>query len=259
MDDVWTQGNAYERFMGRWSRLVAPRFLDWVDLPAGLRWADVGCGTGALTAAILDRCSPASVLAQDPSEAQVAEARRRVRDSRVSFGVATAEQLPARSFDVVVSGLVLNFVPDLDATLRAMSSAVGDGVVAAYVWDYGEGMQLLRRFWDVAGSLDPAVTALDEGHRFGLATEANLAEAWTDNGLDEVDTTGLTVPTVFEDFEDLWSPFLGGQGPAPTYVASLDDLAREQLRLELAQALPPGADGRIRLSARAWAVRGTPR
>ncbi len=112
MDDVWEQGDAYERFMGRWSRLVAPLFLDWLDAPGGQRWADVGCGSGALTSAILQQSSPARVLALDPSEAQVGEASRHIHDPRVSFGVGTASSLPARSFDAVVSGLVLNFVPD---------------------------------------------------------------------------------------------------------------------------------------------------
>ena len=256
--DVWAQGDAYERFMGRWSRQVAPPFLEWLDAPAGLRWADVGCGSGALTAAILEHCSPLSVLAVDPSAAQVDEAARRIRHPRVSFGVATAERLPARSFDVVVSGLVLNFVPDLGATVRAMSYAAAGGTVAGYVWDYAGGMQLLRTFWDVACSLDPAAADLHEGHRFMLATAEELADVWTQAGMGDVGSTAITVPTVFADFDDFWSPFLGGQGPAPAYVASLDVAARQRLRAALEEALVPELDGSIHLSARAWAVRGTP-
>ncbi len=155
MADVWSHGEAYERFMGRWSRLLAPQFLHWLRAPAGLRWADVGCGSGALTTAILDLCSPARLTAVDPSQAQVAEAARQIHDPRVSFGVGTASNLPARSFDAVVSGLVLNFVDDPDAAVSAMARAAPGGVVATYVWDYAEGMQMLRTFWDVACELDP--------------------------------------------------------------------------------------------------------
>jgi len=257
MGEDWSQGGAYERFMGRWSRRVAPEFLAWLDQPAGRRWADVGCGSGALTAAILEHCAPVSVLAVDPSSAQVDEAARQIHDVRVSFGVGAAANLPARSFDVVVSALVLNFVPDPGDAVTSMTRAAPGGVVAAYVWDYAEGMQLLRTFWDVACALDPAAAALHEGHRFSFATPDALAEVWTGAGLTEVAATGITVPTVFQDFDDFWQPFLGGQGPAPGYVATLDDHAREQLRAALQSALEPEPDGSIHLTARAWAVRGT--
>ena len=255
MTDVWSHGEAYERFMGRWSRLLAPQFLHWLRAPAGLRWADVGCGSGALSSAILDLCSPTRLTAVDPSEAQVAEAARRIHDPRVSFGVGTASNLPARSFDAVVSGLVLNFVPDPDAALSAMARAAPGGVVATYVWDYAEGMQMLRMFWDVACELDPGAADLHEGHRFSFAAE-DLGDVFRQAGLEDVQTRAIVLPTVFEDFDDLWSPFLGGQGPAPGYVASLGDIAREGLRAALAARLPPAADGTIALMARAWAVRG---
>ena len=254
--EVWSHGEAYERFMGRWSRLLAPQFLHWLRVPAGLRWADVGCGTGALSAAILDLCAPARLSALDPSEAQVAEAARRIHDPRVSFGVGTAGNLPARSFDAVVSGLVLNFVPHPDAAVSAMARAAPGGVVAAYVWDYAEGMQMLRTFWDVACELDPAAVELNEGHRFAYADPEKLAELWTGAGLTDVRTTAVMVPTVFGDFDDFWSPFLGGQGPAPAYVASLTEDAREQLRAALEGRLAAEPDGTIALMARAWAVRG---
>lgn len=257
MDDVWSHGDAYERFMGRWSRRVATRFVDWLDARPGLRWADVGCGSGALTATVLKQAAPTSVLGVDPSEAQVAEASQRVGEARADFQLGTADDLPAGAFDVVVSGLVLNFVPDPVAAAAAMARAAPGGVVASYIWDYAEGMQLLRTFWDVAVALDPAVANLHEGHRFHLPTTDALAEVWTSAGLRDVDSTAITVPTVFEDFDDFWSPFLGGQGPAAGYVASLRDTPRKKLRAALEGELRPDPDGRIHLSARAWAVRGT--
>ena len=260
MGEQWTHGDAYERFMGRWSRLVAPEFLHWLDAGPQLRWADVGCGSGALTAAILEHASPRSILSVDPAAAQVEEAARRVRDPRVSFGVATSERLPVGSFDVVVSGLVLNFVPDLVSAVAAMARAATGGqragLVAGYVWDYAEGMQLLRTFWDAAIARDPAAADLHEGHRFSLAGSAALVDLWDEVGLRTVRSTAITVPTVFEDFDDFWSPFLGGQGPAPGYVASLDETSREGLRDALRSALPTEPDGRIHLTARAWAVCG---
>ena len=255
MVDAWSHGEAYERFMGRWSRLLAPQFLHWLRAPSGLRWADVGCGSGALSSAILDLCSPTRLTAVDPSQGQVAEAARQIHDPRISFGVGTANNLPARSFDAVVSGLVLNFVPDPDAAVSAMARAAPGGIVAAYVWDYVEGMQMLRTFWDVACELDPSAADLNEGHRFSFAAE-DLAALWTQAGLDDVQSRAISVPTVFEDFDDFWSPFLGGQGPAPGYVASLGEDAREGLRAALAARLPAAPDGTIALMARAWAVRG---
>ncbi len=256
MAGVWQQGDAYERFMGRWSRRVSPVFLDWLGCPPGLRWADVGCGSGALTSTILEAAEPASVLGLDPAPAQVAEAERQVVDERASFVCAGAEGLAPGEFDVVVSGLVLNFVPDPVAAVRTMAAAAPAGTVAAYVWDYAEGMQLLRVFWDVVVALDPPAADLHEGHRFQIATQAELEGIWVAGRLDEVETTALTVPAVFRDLDDYWDPFLGGQGPAGGYVASLDEPARERLRAALDERLPRAADGSIPLSVRAWAVRG---
>lgn len=256
MADVWQRGDAYERFMGRWSRHVAPRFLDWLAMPDALRWADVGCGSGALTSSILSRASPVSVLAVDPAPGQVQEAARRIADPRADFAVTGAEGLSAGTLDVVVSGLVLNFVEDPVADVAAMARAAPGGTVAAYVWDYAEGMQLLRRFWDVASALDPAAKALHEGHRFPSADLAALLEIWGEAGLTQIQTTAITVPTIFRDEADFWDPFLGGQGPAPGYVASLDPEARDDLRAELLDRLPVAADGSIMLTARAWAVSG---
>ena len=256
MKDVWSQGDAYERFMGRWSRRVAPRFVEELSLPPGLRWADVGCGSGALTAAILELASPHSVLGVDPSAAQVEEAARQVSDARATFSRGTAEDLVAGDFDVVASGLVPNFVPDAGAALAAMARATPGGVVGAYVWDYVQGMQLLRTFWDVASALDPGAADLNEGHRFTFDAAA-LVELWTRAGMTDVVASSITVPTVFGDFDDYWSPFLGGQGPAPSYVATLVDAAREELRAALRATLPAEPDGSIHLSARAWTVRGT--
>lgn len=189
VSDTWERGDPYERYVGRWSRRVAPRFLSWLALPPGQRWLDVGCGTGALCAAIADQCSPASLAGAEPSE--------------------------------------------------------------------GFLMELMRVFWDAAVALNPAAAALDEGLRFPLCRPDALEQLFAGAGLKEVATVALDVPTPFDSFDDYWQPFLGGQGPAPAYTMSLDEVARARLREQLRQRLPVRPDGSIALTARAWAVRAT--
>jgi SAM-dependent methyltransferase len=256
--DTWEQGRAYERYVGRWSREVAPRFLEWLRVRPDRRWLDVGCGTGAVCAAILERSAPASVDGVDPAEGLLEFAVDRLA-SRVTFHRADAARLPLDddSFDAVVSGLVLNFLPDLDAALGEMTRVSADGgVVAAYVWDYAGRMQLMRWFWDVAVELDGSASALDEGARSSVCTPEALTWRFAASGLLDVETTAIEVPTVFIDFDDYWSPFLGGQGTAPSYVMSLEESARDRLRARLRERVPTRDDGSIALVARAWAVRG---
>lgn len=258
VSDTWEQGRAYERYIGRWSREVAPRFLEWLHVPPGRRWLDVGCGTGALSAAILQHCAPASVDGAEPSEGFLETAVDQL-GGRVTFHRADAAALPLEdaSFDAVVAGLVLNFVPDLDAALAEMARVTDDGgVVAAYVWDYAGRMELIRRFWDAARELDPAAEALDEAVRFPGCTPEELTWRFAAAGFLDVESTVIEVPTAFRDFDDYWSPFLGGQGPAPAYAMSLEESARERLRATLQERIPTQPDGSIELVARAWAVRG---
>ena len=256
MPDVWASGDAYEPYVGRWSRLVAAEFVDWLDLPGNRRWLDVGCGTGALSSVIAARCEPAEVLGVDPSEAYVAWAAAHVEDCRVRFAVADATHLPAGPFDAVVSGLVLNFVPDAAAAAAAMRDAARHGLVAAYVWDYAGRMELMRHFWDAAVALDSAAEELDEGVRFPICHPDRLEAVWRDAGLSDVASRPIDVPTVFRDFDDYWSPFLGGQAPAPGYAMSLTEQRRAALRELIRERLPVAGDGSISLIGRAWAVRG---
>jgi SAM-dependent methyltransferase len=259
-NDVWAQGDAYERYVGRWSRLVAEPFLTWIAVPQGKAWLDVGCGTGALSRRILDRQAPARLAGIDAAEGFVSHAKAHVSDARADFRVGDARNLPVGDgeFDAVVSGLMLNFVPDQPkATAEMRRAARPSGAVAVYVWDYAGDMQLMRRFWDAAVALDPKARDLDEGVRFPVCRPDALAALFTAAGLRDVTTRAIDVPTVFADFDDYWSPFLGGQGPAPGYCMSLPETARAALRERLRSSLPTGSDGSISLMARAWAVRGT--
>jgi SAM-dependent methyltransferase len=166
--------------------------------------------------------------------------------------------LDAGTCDVVVSGLVLNFVRDLPAALAEMRRVtVPGGTLAAYVWDYAEGMELIRTFWDAAVSLDPAAATLHEGARFPLCQPSALKAAFEQAGLTQVDTTALDLEARFVDFEDYWQPFLGGQGPAPAYAMSLSEGRRVALKAKLESAMPLAAGGGLSLRARAWAARGT--
>src|SRR6478672_9711538 len=167
--DVWASGNAYEPYVGRWSRLVAREFVDWLDVAPGRRWLDIGCGTGALSRTILERAAPQVLMGIDPSEGFIAHARSAVIDPRAGFGVGDAQSVPAtdRAFDVAVAGLVINFVPDMAKAAAEMARVTRPGGTgAAYVWDYAGEMQMMRRFWDAAVALDPAALDKDEGRRF---------------------------------------------------------------------------------------------
>jgi SAM-dependent methyltransferase len=258
--DAWASGDHYEPFIGRWSRLVAAEFLDWLDAPTDAAWIDVGCGTGALSHAVLERTAPRSVVGVDPSAAFVEHARRGAGDPRANFRVGDAQRLedPDDTYDVAVSALVLNFVPDPAQALAELRRVTRPGgPVAVYVWDYVQrGMQLLCEFWDAAAAVDPAAAALDEGRRFPICEPEPLTRLFTAAGLRDIESTAITVPTVFRDFDDLWSPFLGGQGPAPSYLAGLDDERRAAVREELRRRLQVSSDGGIALTARAWSVRG---
>jgi SAM-dependent methyltransferase len=256
---AWGAGNLYERYMGRWSSGVAREFLLWLAVPAGMDWLDVGCGTGVLTRIILDQASPRSVQGIDPSAGFLAYAQAHTPAGEARFAVGDAQWLPVEtaSVDAAVAGLALNYVPQ---PLRAVADMARvtrpGGVIAAYVWDYAGKMQFQRYFWEAAVALDPAAYELDQGRRFPICQPGPLSDVFTQAGLKHVTVQPIEIPTNFSDFDDYWSPFLGGQGPAPTYVMSLDKTRRDALRDRLRLTLPIADNGTIHLTARAWAVRG---
>jgi ubiquinone/menaquinone biosynthesis C-methylase UbiE len=259
MQDVWSVGDAYERFMGRWSRLVARDFLAWLGAAPRLSWLDIGCGTGALSGVILADADPARVVGFDSSAEFVQQAQTLVAHERVRFEVADAATVPLadHEVDITVSGLMLNFVPQPAQVVTELARVTRPGgLVAAYVWDYAEGMAMLRHFWDAAVDVDAGAVTSAEGHRFALCEPNALAETFSASGLAQVQTRDVTVPTVFSSFADFWQPFLGGVGPAGGYLVSQPAPVRDRIAEVLRSRLPTAADGSIPLTARAWAVRG---
>jgi SAM-dependent methyltransferase len=256
MSEVWAVGDAYEAYVGRWSRPVAAEFVRWLGVPAGRSWLDVGCGTGALAAAVVGLAAPRAVGGVDRSPQFAAAARAALPGGAVVVGDARALPFAAGCVDAVVSGLAINFVPRSSAAVVELARvAAPGGVVAAYVWDYADGMGMLRAFWDAATELDAAAAELDEGDRFPVCRPAPLERLWRLAGLTDIAVRPIDVPTVFAGFDDYWLPFLGGQGPAPGYVAALPDERRADLR-DLLESRLAATAGPITMTARAWAVQG---
>lgn len=255
--DAWSAGQSYEHYMGRWSRKIAERFVDWLAAGEGLDWLETGCGTGALTGTVLANCAPKSILATDRSADFVSHARDTIADPRVRFETADASALPAddSAADAAVSALVLNFIPDPAEALVEMQRALRPGgLIGFYVWDYpGGGIGFIDAFWKAAASLDPAAVELDESRRFPQCTKAGLLAICRAAGLTGPQIEPIEITAEFPDFEAFWHPFTLGAGPAPGYCVNLPEDARSQLKRLLADTL--GDTGPIRLPARVWAVK----
>jgi ubiquinone/menaquinone biosynthesis C-methylase UbiE len=247
-------GDAYDRFMGRYSRELAPRLVAFAGIDDGMRALDVGCGSGLLTSTLADRLGAANVAAADPSESLLAACAHRVPGADVRRAPAEELPWPDASFDAVLSQLVLNFVADADAAVAEMCRVAAPGaILASCTWDYAGGMRMLHTFWVAAAELDPQ--APDESN-MRYRTEEELESLWERGGLDEVETGPLVVEVAYESFDEYWEPFTLGVGPAGEYYASLDAKAREALRDGCFTRLGSPA-GAFSLAARAFAVRGT--
>lgn len=256
----WGEAQPYERYVGRWSRAVAGEFVGWLAVPPAATWADIGCGTGALTQAVLRDANPCLVYAFDKSPGFVAAAAAHPADPRARFEVADATHLPLTDAqcDVAVSGLVLNFVGQPAAMLAEMSRATrSGGLVASYVWDYAGGMQMMRQFWDAAVAVCGAAEVPDEASRLPLCAPGPLRALWSAAGLSGVVVRSVTIPTCFVDFNDYWEPFLGNQGAGPTWLAGRAPAEKAAIRDLVRSRLPVRPDGSIPMTAAAWAVKGT--
>ena len=253
---MWNDAVGYEAYVGHWSRAVAPRFLAWLALPAGLRWLDVACGTAALTSAILACCDPKKVVGLDASTDYLASAQGNCRDPRVRFVVGDANVLsfPAASFDVSVSGLALNFIAS-DRALAGQHHVVRPGgMIAAYVWDYAGEYEFARRFWDAALSIDSRAAAYDPGRKATICREQNLREALVAVGCTRVETCVFDDSGEFPSREAYWHAFDGRQGSTSDYLSLLTDEQRLRLQASLLSRMDP--HGPVKLKIRALAVKG---
>src|ERR1035441_7182707 len=258
--NMFGDAEAYDQFMGRWSRLVAPRLVDFTNLPERGRMLDVGSGTGSLAFAIAEGKRRARVLGIDPSQEYVAYAMsRNPFPDRASFEVGDAQQLhfPDASFDAALSLLVFNFIPDPKKALLELRRVTKPrGKLSAAVWDYGSGMRMLRTFWDAAVHIDPGAEKLDE-KRMPLCRAGELAALWRQGGLENVREQSIDISMRFESLADYWDPFLLGQGPAGSYVRRLDRDKLQALRNEVKLRLRLSAENKpLVLPARVWSVRG---
>jgi len=244
-------GDAYDRFMGRYSRELAPLFADFAGVASGQRVLDVGCGSGVLTEELARRVGADQVAGVDPSPLLEACAER-VPDAELKQGNAESLPWPDDSFDAALAQLVVHFMDDPPAGAAEMRRVTRPGgVTAACVWDFGEGMQLLRLFWQSVRTVDPGADA--ETNPYGK--RENLERLWRDSGHEDVETDGLEVSTRYEDFDELWSSFLLGAGPAGQYALALPPDTQAVVRQEYFRRLGE-PEGDFTLDARAWAVRG---
>jgi ubiquinone/menaquinone biosynthesis C-methylase UbiE len=247
----------YDRFIGRYSPGLARAMCEAAGTRPGQRALDVGCGSGALVARLAEVLEAENVAAVDPSEPFVQAARAQVPEARILVGSAESLPFGDGEFDATLSQLVVNFLDDPEQGLREMSRVTrADGIVAGCVWDYGGEMTLLRTFWEAAAELDPdGTTPLMEAHTMRFARPDELA-LWQSAGLRNVEVAPIVVEASYEDFDDLWSPFPTGVGPAGAYTASLDEEAQTSLRDEFARRLGE-PQGSFTLTARAWCAAGT--
>jgi ubiquinone/menaquinone biosynthesis C-methylase UbiE len=255
-DMLFTDGQAYERMMGRWSRLVAEAFVDWLNAPSNLTWLDVGCGNGAFTEELIARCVPAAVTAVDPSDDQLAYARARPSARVVDFRVGDAQKLSfdKDTFDVAAMALVIAFLPDPSAAVAEMARVVRPGgLVAAYMWDIPGG----------GVPVHPIYLALESmGLMSGRPPNSWASERdamqrfWKEAGLETIETRVIRISTVYSDFEDFWDSNVVPIGPQGKLIASMSASAREELRLRLRDHLPVSSNGRIVFQSFANSIKG---
>jgi ubiquinone/menaquinone biosynthesis C-methylase UbiE len=256
---MFSKSAEYERFMGRWSRLLAPAHIAFAGVKDGDRVLDIGAGTGALASVLEATTRSSEIVGIDPSEGFLAYARKNAKSSRLRFEVGDAQALRYKdaSFDKTMAQLVMNFIPDHDKALREMRRVTHpQGVVSACVWDYNSGMEMLRFFWDEVVALDPAMAPKDE-RNMKLSRKGQLGELWKKTGLVNVQEQPLVIEQAFASFDDYWAPFLKGAGPGGAYVVSLSDDRRTKLEARMRKRLLGNReDGAFILKARAWCVRG---
>ena len=255
-----SNGDAYNNFMGHWSALVAVKFISWLKVDQGRRWLDLGCGTGVLTKSILEYGSPDFVHGIDPTEDYIAHCKSAFReDTRASFSIGGYSDLQAISetYDAVVAGLMLNFADKPQDAVIAMRNITADnGIVGVYIWDYNQKMEMLSHFWEAVVELDSGASPFHESRRFKINDLRGLEQLFMNADFREIMTASIEVSVRYQNFEEYWIPFSGGQGPAGVYYTSLKEAQRIELKKIMRRRIKAESDGSFVLEARALAIKG---
>jgi len=263
--DLWTDGVLYENYTGRWSRLIADKFIDWLEVKQVRveRCVDMGCGTGALSEALLANGVCTSLTCLDRSPAYLSFAKKRLQSSGVEFVTDDVQNtsLPTGAYSLVVSGLVANFVDSPKKMLSEMCRLGRlDGVLGLYIWDFADGMEPIRKFWDAAHKCEAHnVGEFDAGIRFPICQRDNLLHHVKEAGWLEPKVAPIEIDAQFKNFDDYWVPFLSGQGTGPAFAVSLSDETREKVRKTLMSLVTDSPDEPFTLRTRAWAAKGIAR
>jgi SAM-dependent methyltransferase len=254
----WDNIQGYEMYVGRWSRALSLDFVHWLNACAALKWMEIGCGTGALTQAIAETYDPSSLLALDKSEAYLTKARENGKLSKVSFlRVDLDSFLPEGEFDNITSGLVLNFLPHTEKTLRSlMSNLRNGGQLSAFVWDYGGHYQPMRHFWDAAKEVSAVAKDFDTGIKFEICRKEKLISLFESLGLTHVEFTNLERIAMFQNFDDYWLPIASAQGSVTEFISILTEKEKDNLKETIRRRLPIALNGEIKLIINALAVKG---
>jgi ubiquinone/menaquinone biosynthesis C-methylase UbiE len=254
---IFEDGAAYERFMGRWSRLTGQLFVDWLQIQPHAKWLDVGCGTGAFSDVILSACTPSTILAFDPSRRHIDFARSRINDDRVQFKVGDATAIDARDgeFDVAAAALVLNFMSAPGQAVKEMRRVVRrGGTVAAYVWDFAGRRNISQHLMNAVSAIAP--DAMSPALKPGSTSRKALAELFGSAGLEQIETTNLDIAATLTDFEDYWTSNTDFRSPTANVCRSLPPSQLQAVQQRLRNTLPRGENGKIVVCARALAVQG---
>lgn len=254
----WDDTDGYEMYVGRWSKLISASFIDWLNPTSKLRWLEIGCGTGALTKTINEKCQPAYLLAVDKSDSYLKAARENVGSGNISFLSADLSSHPlSEEFDHITSGLVLNFIPQVQEMLKGlMNNLKNGGQMSSFVWDYGGHYQPMRHFWEAAKEVAKGVEKYDAGIKFDLCKKENLTQLFKTIGLTDVQFTAIEHIATFRDFDDYWLPIASAQGSVTEFISTLTDAQKSDLKAIIKQRLPIAFNGEIKLIISALAVKG---
>jgi trans-aconitate methyltransferase len=255
----WDDTKGYELYVGRWSRFISKDFIYWLKPDAGLEWLEVGCGTGALTSAILEKANPKQITAIDKSGSYIKQAMSDIIADNVIFLERGFESLPSNeTFDIITSGLVLNFLPDIKDSFQQMANKLKPaGQLSAFVWDYAGHYQPMRHFWDAAKEVSPIAQKFDAGVKFSICNEIKLTDLFQSAGLTNIRFTTLERIATFQSFDDYWLPIASAQGSVTEFMSSLNDPQTQKLKELLKQRLPIAINGEIKLIINALAIAGT--